>query len=246
MEITEMTFKLDVFEGPLDLLMHLIAKNKVAIDDIPIALILDQYLSYLETMRSLNIEVTSDFVVMAAQLILIKSRMLLPKPEKTAEDDPRRELVQRLEEYRLIKLAAAWLGKKASLLGELVVKDAEPLPGKPEYTRRHSQDELLGALLRMTAAREVREQPLSPVFTELVGRESETIEDAARRVLTLLKDVRRISVTDLLADTGSRRAAIAAFLALLELCRDSVIWIDDAECAALVPADGENRTELDS
>ena len=79
MDFASMTFKLDVFEGPLDLLMHLIAKNKVAIDDIPIALILDQYLSYLETMRSLDIEVTSDFIVMAAQLILIKSRMVLPR-----------------------------------------------------------------------------------------------------------------------------------------------------------------------
>ncbi len=244
MEITSMTFKLDVFEGPLDLLMHLISKNKVSIDDIPIALILDQYLSYLETMRSLDIEVTSDFIVMAAQLILIKSRMLLPKPEKAEEDDPRRELVQRLEEYRLFKLAAAWLGKKTSLLGELVTKDAEPLPGKPEYTRRHTQDELLGALIRMAAAREVQEQPLPPVFTELVGRESETIEDAAQRVIALLKGMRRISVTDLLAETGSRRAAIAAFLALLELCRDSVVCIDETECAALVAEDEEIKTEI--
>ena len=90
MDFASMTFKLDVFEGPLDLLMHLIAKNKVAIDDIPIALILDQYLSYLETMRSLDIEVTSDFIVMAAQLILIKSRMVLPRPEETGVEDPTR------------------------------------------------------------------------------------------------------------------------------------------------------------
>lgn len=245
MDFASMTFKLDVFEGPLDLLMHLIAKNKVAIDDIPIALILDQYLSYLETMRSLDIEVTSDFIVMAAQLILIKSRMVLPRPEETGVEDPRRELVQRLEEYRAVKLAAVWLQKRAAQIGELVTKDAEPLPGKPAYQRRHTQDDLLNALTRMLTAKEVQEQPLPPVFSELVGRESETIEDAAKRVVALVKDLRRISVTDLLAKTGNRHAAIAAFLALLELCRDSVIRIDDAECATLVPEEEETKTETE-
>lgn len=245
MEVSSFTFKLDVFEGPLDLLMHLITKNRVSIDDIPIALILDQYLSYLETMQSMKIEVTSDFIVMAAQLILIKSRMVLPRPETPEAEDPRRELVQRLEEYKSIKLAAAWLQKRAANLGDLLTKEAEPLPGRPAYQRRHTQDDLKNALARMLAAQNVQEQPIPPVFSELVGRESETIEDAAKRVVALVRDLRHISVTDILAQTGNRHAAIAAFLALLELCRDSVIYVDDSECASLVPLDGETKTETE-
>lgn len=245
MDVSSLTFKLDVFEGPLDLLMHLITKNRVSIDDIPIALILDQYLSYLETMQSMNIEVTSDFIVMAAQLILIKSRMVLPRPEAPETEDPRRELVQRLEEYKTIKLAASWLQKRADHLGELLTKEAEPLPGRPTYQRRHTEDDLRNALARMLAAQNGQEQPLPPIFSELVGRENETIEDAARRVVALVRDLRRISVTDILAQTGNRHAAIAAFLALLELCRDSVIYVDDANCASLVPTDGETKTETE-
>ena len=247
MEITEMTdvtFKLDGFEGPLDLLMHLISKNKVSIDDIPIALILDQYLSYLEAMRSLNIEVTSDFIVMAAQLILIKSRMLLPRPEAPVEEDPRRELVRRLEEYRLFKMASAWLAKRVQRVGEVYVKEAEPLPGKPEYNRRHSEEELLAALLRMAAAnKDVESEPLPQVFSELVGRESETLEDASERVLALIRSQGKAGLMDILAEAGSRHAAIATFLALLELCRDNLIWIDDDDYATIRTPDDELKTE---
>ena len=243
-EMTDVTFKLDGFEGPLDLLMHLISKNKVAIDDIPIALILDQYLSYLEAMRSLNIEVTSDFIVMAAQLILIKSRMLLPRAEKTPEEDPRRELVRRLEEYRLIKLASAWLAERGRRIGEVHVKDAEPLPGKPEYTRRHSEEELLAALLRMVSAqKEIAAEPLPQVFAELVGRESESIEDASERIMSLVRSQGRKSIMDILVEAGSRHAAIATFLALLELCRDNLIWIDDEDFATVREDENELKTE---
>ena len=91
---------LEIFEGPLDLLMHLIQKNKVSIFDIPVAEISSQYIAYLKKMKELDLEVASEFVVMAAQLLYIKSRMLLPKPEAAPEeDDPRQELVERLLEY---------------------------------------------------------------------------------------------------------------------------------------------------
>ena len=156
----------------------------------------------------------------------------MPRPEKATEEDPRRELVRRLEEYRLFKMASSWLGQRAKQMGELYVKEAEPLPGKPEYTRRHTEDDLLQALTRMLTA--VKEfdvaEPLPQVFSELVGRESETIEDAAKRVLTLIRSQHKASILDILAEAGSRHAAIATFLALLELCRDSLIWIDDDDC----------------
>ena len=103
--------KLNVFEGPLDLLLHLIEKNKVNIYDIPIVTITEQYLEYVNNMEEEDLDVMSEFLVMAATLIKIKSRMLLPKDEETEEDeeDPREELVRRLLEYKMYKYAAGEL-----------------------------------------------------------------------------------------------------------------------------------------
>lgn len=117
--------KLNVFEGPLDLLLHLIEKNKVNIYDIPIVTITEQYLEYVNNMEEEDLDVMSEFLVMAATLIKIKSRMLLPKDEETEEDeeDPREELVRRLLEYKMYKYAA----------GEL--KDLE-LEGNKAFSRR--------------------------------------------------------------------------------------------------------------
>ena len=109
------SYVLEVFEGPLDLLLYLIKKNKISIYDIPIAEISAQYNEYLEKLESANLEVTSEFVVMAAQLLYIKSRMLLPKPEIEDEEDPRAELVERLLEYSKYKAASEFLGDRESI-----------------------------------------------------------------------------------------------------------------------------------
>ena len=103
--MTELSFKTEVFEGPLDLLLHLISKNKVSICDIPIAMITDQYFEYISVMQELDMELGGEFLVMASQLLLIKSRMLLPV-ENEGEDDPRAELIDRLEEYKRYKEGA--------------------------------------------------------------------------------------------------------------------------------------------
>ncbi|MBO7515489.1 MAG: segregation/condensation protein A, partial [Lachnospiraceae bacterium] len=107
----DLSFKLEVFEGPLDLLLHLIEKNKVSIYDIPIVLITDQYLDYVSKMETQNLDIVSEFMVMAATLIDIKSRMLLPpeEDENGEEIDPREELVARLVEYKMYKTLSAQL-----------------------------------------------------------------------------------------------------------------------------------------
>ena len=99
----EVTFHLEGFDGPLDLLLSLISKNKVSIFDIPIAEILDQYMEYLDRMKSFDMEIASSFVTMAAQLTYIKSKMLLPKNDEQTEEDPRASLVEALLEYQKIK-----------------------------------------------------------------------------------------------------------------------------------------------
>ncbi|MBR4941482.1 MAG: segregation/condensation protein A [Clostridia bacterium] len=220
----DVSFKLEVFEGPLDLLLHLISQNKVSLDDIPISLILDQYLAYLEAMSSLNMEVTSEFIVMAAQLILLKSKMLLPVPE-TEEGDPRAELARRLAEYKLIKGVAAELTSEQKRIGVLFTKQPEPLP-EQEYAYEHSPDELFKAFTGLFDKENVKTPEVPPVFREIVGKESESIAAAAKRVLSLLKYT-RMTLTDILVGSGDRRSAVVTFIALLELCRESKLTFDD-------------------
>ena len=123
----EVTFHLEVFDGPLDLLLHLLSKNKVEIKDIPIAAILDQYLEYIRRMQEFDMEVASEFITMAAQLMYIKSKMLLPVYEDTAEEDPRAGLVEALLEYQRIKEAGSVLSLRAQIGRDIFVKGQEHL-----------------------------------------------------------------------------------------------------------------------
>ncbi len=124
--------QLEIFEGPLDLLLHLIKKNEISITDIPIAAITEQYLATLEVMQSLNLDVAGEFLVMAATLVHIKSRMLLPAGDDTTEDDedgedPREELIRRLLEYQRFKDAAEQLGQREILARDVFIRSGTPL-----------------------------------------------------------------------------------------------------------------------
>ena len=136
MEQVELPYqvRLEKFEGPLDLLLHLIRQNQINIYDIPIALIAQQYLDYLETMRSLNLAVAGEFLVMAATLLQIKSRMLLPIEERALDDedgpDPREELVRRLLEYKQFKEAATELEDQSRRWRNVFARAPEPLPAE--------------------------------------------------------------------------------------------------------------------
>ena len=125
------------FSGPLDVLLALVEKDKIDIADIPIALILDQYLEYLEMMQALDMDIAGEFIEMASALMLIKSRMLLPKKEKEEEEDPRAELARRLLEYKQIKLAAEYLGERFEKFGGRFAKEPtntfEPEPEESDF-----------------------------------------------------------------------------------------------------------------
>src|SRR5262245_5960439 len=126
--------KLPAFEGPLDLLLHLIRKNDVQITDIPIAEVLDQYVDYLNLMQELNIDLAGEFIIMDAELMHIKSKMLLPDPEEDAEEleDPRADLARRLLEYQRFKDAAAQLAGRPLLGREVFVRPFVPEEGEAE------------------------------------------------------------------------------------------------------------------
>jgi segregation and condensation protein A len=211
--------KLPVFEGPMDLLLHLIRENKVDIYDIPIAFITHQYLEYLDMMRDLDLELAGDFLVMAATLIHIKSRMLLPVEEITEEEhmeDPRLELVQRLLEYQSYKDAASILREKED--GALKFYKRPPLEEDGEsdleqepYLFDVSIYDLLAAFRKMleTAPPEVR----------MITRETLTVKDRMSTIVEMIEHADSIRFEEVFKDNVTRIQMIVTFLAMLELLR---------------------------
>lgn len=216
------SIKLDKFEGPLDLLLHLIRKNELDIYDIPIALITKQYLEYLSLLKELNLEVAGDFLVMASTLLQIKSRMLLPNPEPEegegeAEEDPRAELVRRLIEYQRYKDAALHLGEREILGREVFARRF----GSQELQIVPAEDEVIELDLFQLA--EAFSSLISRVPTarvhEVVGFDSISIADAINEILGLLQEREMLAFEELFREDDSRERLIASFLALLELCK---------------------------
>ena len=207
--------KLDIFEGPLDLLVHLIRKNEMDIYDIPIAVITAQYLEYLDLMKELNINIAGNFLVMAATLIHIKSRMLLPRPpEEEEEDDPRLELTRPLLEYLQLKEAAEQLKLRPLLYRDVFTRDflAKEMEGKEEGLIRVGLFELIDAVRKMLL--EKKEDDFVPLPGPLIP-----IENQMDEILNKIKQMGRILLEDFLPDHFTRAEIIVAFLALLELIR---------------------------
>jgi len=217
--------RLEQFEGPLDLLFHLIKKSKINIYDIPIALITSQYLDYLSVMKSLNLSVAGEFLVMAATLIQIKSRMLLPSDEidQDEEDgpDPREELVRRLLEYKQFKAAGFQLDHREQLWREMFVR--EPLPLEP----KRSPEVLLESItlfdlveaLQGVVARLPR-QDIAEVIPD-----SLTVRDRMQVILETLEHKDSITFLALFEGQETRLSVIVTFLALLELIRIKVVRV---------------------
>ncbi len=213
--------KLPVFEGPLDLLLHLIRANEVDISDIPIALISQQYLEYLEIMQMVDIDVAADYLLMAATLAHIKSRMLLPPDPDAGGDeeglDPRAELARRLAEYAIFREVAQDLGRRP-LLGRdvfAVSPDRSSIP-EPEAVLQVSLFGLLEAMQRVLA--QIPEEPRS----HEIRREQITVQDRMIHVMDLLRESPGAALLfeALLIDAATtRQRVVTTFLAILELAK---------------------------
>ena len=222
--MTTCTVRLPIFEGPLDLLLHLIKRNEVQVSDIPIAAITDQYLAMLEELPELNLDGAGEYLVMAATLVYIKSRMLLPTPEddEEPEEDPRRELVQQLLEYQRYRDVAVALGESAVLDRDVFARDPEALepPAPGETAEPPVRDASLGDLL--DALREVMRRLRPPAVHE-VAREEIPIGQAVERVLARFAIVEQVAFASLFPPEATRAEIIVTFLALLELIRLRVL-----------------------
>lgn len=219
-----MLYKLDSFEGPLDLLLHLITKNKVSIYDIPIVEITGQYLEAIEGIEESQLENTSEFLVMAAQLLYIKSKMLLPKTEEEEEEDPRDDLARRLAEYQQYKEASLELRKSEFWSRYMFFKEEEKIDFPlPEYTRHHETQELIDAFNTILQRKIRTAKPEKRAFSGIVGREKVSVEDMVLKVEGFLKKAKRVNFRSAFDGSHSKPELVATFLAILTMISESKI-----------------------
>ncbi len=220
--------KLEIFEGPLDLLLHLVKQNHLEIDAIPIAVITDQYLKYLELMQALDLEVAGEFLVMAATLMQIKSRTLLPPeqvPPEEEEPDPTLELMERLREYAKFKQAAELLSgmEKERLVQFIRPAAREGVPSEVEEYVEASLFDLLTAFSKFMEGQVSRE-----LIHEII-RDEYTVERSIEMLRGLTRQQGKASVTELFGKARSKPEVVAIFLGLLELIRLKEIAIRQSQ-----------------
>ncbi|MBV8586008.1 MAG: segregation/condensation protein A [Verrucomicrobia bacterium] len=219
---TDYKVRLEVFEGPLDLLLYLIKREEVDVYDISIERITKQYLEYLDTFRMLDLELAGEFVVMAATLIYIKSRSLLPvhqqPPEEEAdEEDPRWDLIRQLVEYKKFKDAATYLHQR-ELLQEGIISRVPDKPDFGDLTALLKTEvgifDLINAFQKVLRRIESRRENLREIFEE-----NFTVSEKIEHILTVLRHTSRVAFSELFAQAASRTEVVVTFLALLELIR---------------------------
>ncbi|KPU28115.1 chromosome segregation protein ScpA [Caloranaerobacter sp. TR13] len=223
---------LEIFEGPLDLLLHLIDKNEVDITDIPISKITEQYLEYLEKMKDLDLEITSEFLLMAATLLEIKSKMLLPKKKDKGrqleidEIDPREDLVKKLIEYKRFKEAAVKLKEKELLQKKLFFKPREEIDLDLSNEKLELEDIKIEDLLKVFCNIVKRKDiETNKIRIHEIKRDEISIEESMKKIKKLLSKKRSINFTDLFDENSSRIYIVVTFLSLLELMKLKIIAI---------------------
>ena len=233
--------QLEIFEGPLDLLLHLIKKNEVSITDIPIATITEQYLATLELMQNLSLDVAGEFLVMAATLIHIKSRMLLPAGDDEGDEDegvdPHEELVRRLLEYQRYKEAAAELEQRDLLTRDVFVRSPTPTEEVgPRGFREVSVFELLGALKRI-----IDRLPKDTVHE--VALDKITVREKMTLLLETLRAHGSVFFESLFVEVKSRVEVVVTFLAMLGLVKVRAIRIFQEEMAGPIMIEAAARMD---
>ena len=212
-------YKLDTFEGPLDLLLALISKNKVNIEDIPISLICEQYLEYLKQAQAMDMEIATEFIVMASELMLIKSRMLLPRPEEETED-PRKVLTDALIRY-LTPMYAAYSGR--------MVKDTDEISVDRTYVADQDTNSLRLAVKRVRSYMDAIEDARSHAFTPMISKRVVSVEMKIAGMLGRIRQTGTATLDELIGDEASLPDLIAAFVGVLELVKVRRLLIDESD-----------------
>jgi len=223
-------YKIEQFEGPLDLLLSLLAKNKMSIEDIQIAVICDQYIEYIETVQSYNIELSAEFLVMASQLMLIKSRKLLPRADENEKDEDEEELKLALLEYERAKEASSKLGSLYSQYNGRMEKDTDEIPADRSFVAEHDVNLLSLALMRIISTIEVTDEVASEKIKPLISTKTVSVGERVFFILrTLIEGGNRANVMDCFKDVVTKHRAVATFMALLEMLKAGRIYIEEQE-----------------
>ena len=227
--------KLQVFEGPLDLLLHLIDKNKIDIYDIPIVEITNQYMDYIKAMEREDLNVMSEFLVMAATLLDIKCKMLLPKEvtEDGEEEDPRQELVEQLLQYKMYKYMSYELRDRELDGGRTMYKDPTIPEEVMDYVEPVDLDELLGDLTLATLNRVFQdvirrqEDKIDPVRSKFgkLEKEEVTVEEKLETVTDYAREHKHFSFRTLLGNQKSKMQTVVTFLAVLQLIKEGILIV---------------------
>lgn len=225
------SIKIEKFEGPFDLLFHLIEKNKIDIYDIPIADITEQYINYLEAMSEMDLEIASEFLVMASTLIYIKSKMLLPKNKNIEEDqeiDPREELVARLLEYKKYKMIAEDLKEREKIQHMVFYKYPDVIENeglKPQLVNLNP-DDLFEAFSRILEKSQNETLKENSDFPRIIYKEKVSVAKKVRDIVNILKNNKVIKFFSLFDIKSSKMDKIATFLAVLELIKLKKVIIE--------------------
>lgn len=220
------TYRLEQFEGPLDLLLTLIQKNKVSITDIPISIICDQYMEYITEAQSLDMEVASEFIVMASELMLIKSKMLLPKPEED-EADPRAELTDALLRYQQAKEAAGKLTPLYAYHSTRMVKDTDEISVDKTFVADQDVTALCSAVRRIIAYNNALEKAANTAFKPMISKPIIPVEIKIVSILRHMEEKAVASLEELIINEASLPDLIASFLGVLELIKIRKLLIAD-------------------
>ena len=235
---------LEDFTGPLDMILHLLSKNKMEIQDIFISLICDQYLAWLAARQSMDLEVASEFVAMASHLVYIKTRMLLSIEDEEAQSEMD-ALIQSLEErrrneqYAQVKAAAERLSPMGEFGRNILTRGPEPLERGKLYEYNQERVELILAMAEIQSRAERALPPPKTAFQDIVQHEPYPVENKAKDILRRLREHGVMRFLALFRGSRSRSEVVATFLAVLELCRASVLRLAGSETDCTVRQTGE-------
>ena len=236
------------FEGPLDLILFLLSKNKIEIQDIPIALILDQYLEYLEKRQQMDLEVASEFVTMASHLMYIKTRMLLSIEDEEAQNEMD-ALIQSLQDrqrgecYQKIRRLTEKLGPMSEFGRNIFTKNPEPVKRGKVFEYSHQPADLVLAMAEIQNRAERKLPPPRAAFREIVQHEPYPVESKARDILQKLKEGGITRFLLLFRGSRSRSEVVATFLAVLELCKARVLHLAGSETDCIVRQERDDVPE---
>lgn len=237
------------FEGPLDLILFLLSKNKMEIQDISISLICTQYLAWLDARQNMDLEVASEFVTMASQLVYIKTRMLLSIEDEEAKNEMD-ALIQSLEErkrnenYVRVKMLAERLAPRGEFGRNILTRDPEPVERGKIFEYSHERADLVLAMAEIRSRAERTLPPPRAVFQEIVQHEPYPVENKAKDILRRLKEQGITRFLLLFKGSRSRSEVVATFLAVLELCRARVLHLAGSETDCTVRQEREMPDEL--